>query len=83
MKTNDLKKGVRIQLANGWQGTIMDNKKGDIRLAEIEGDYTEIGSVYSHDIAAAHVNGEWVPIEHTAKQELLRARVSNHSFFFG
>lgn len=56
MKTNDLKKGARIQLRNGWFGTIQDNKKGSIRFAEVEGIYTELGSVYSHDIIVVIIN---------------------------
>jgi hypothetical protein len=50
MKTNDLKKGARVRLSSGWYATLMDNKKGNIRLAEVEGRVTEIGSIYSHDI---------------------------------
>lgn len=76
MKTNDLKKGTRIELANLWQGTLKDNKKGNIRLAEVEGFYTETGSVYSHDIVSAQVNGKWVKVEHTAAQNKLRREVS-------
>ena len=68
VKTNDLKKGARIRLRNGWYGTIYDNMKGNTRLAEVEGFCTEIGSVYSHDIMSAFVGGEWRPITHTKKQ---------------
>jgi len=50
MKTNDLKKGAKVILNNGWKATIMDNKKGNTRLAEVQGIYTEIGSIYAHDI---------------------------------
>lgn len=69
MKTNDIKKGMRIQLKNGWFGTMMDNRKGNIRYAEIEGFFTEIGLVYSADIARVLVNAEWVEVEHTEKQK--------------
>jgi hypothetical protein len=68
VKTNDLKKGTRIQLANGWYGTISDNAKGNIRMAIVEGTYTENGSVYSHDIVRAVVNGYWFKVKHTDKQ---------------
>jgi len=51
MLTNDLKKGHAVRLANGWYAEIADNKKGTIRMAKVYGLYTEIGSVYSHDIA--------------------------------
>ena len=73
MKTNDLKKGARIRLRNGWYGTIADNKKGDIRMAEVEGTFTEIGSVYAYDIVAALVAGDWVVVEHMKKQLKLQA----------
>ena len=69
MKTNDIKKGMRIQMKNGWFGTMMDNRKGNIRYAEIEGFFTEIGSVYSADIARVKVDDEWIEVEHTEKQK--------------
>jgi len=68
MKTNDIKKGMRIRLANDWEGTMMDNKRGNIRFAEVEGYYTEMGSVYAHDIVAVLVEGKWVSVEHTEVQ---------------
>jgi len=75
VKTNDLKKGTRILLRNGWYGTLKDNKKGNIRFAEVEGLYTELGSVYSHDIVEAQLptdntdnSGRWVEVEHTKSQ---------------
>ena len=51
MTTNELKKGTRVILANGWFAEIFDNKKGSTRMAKVYGMYTEIGSVYAHDIA--------------------------------
>lgn len=60
MKTNELKKGCRIRLRCGWYATLMDNMKGNTRLADVEGIYREIGSIYSHDIAAYQdANGQW------------------------
>lgn len=82
VKTNDLKKGTRIRLANGWEATLMDNAKGNIRMAEVEGYFTEIGSVYSHDIVEAKVvvikGGcvmDWRPVEHTPAQLKLKKAV--------
>ena len=72
MKTNELKNGARIQMRNGWYGTVKDNARGNTRLCEIEGTYTEMGSVYSHDIDKASIGGEWVLIEHTPAQHKLR-----------
>jgi len=61
MYTNDLKSGTRILLRNGDSATLKDNKKGNIRMAEVEGLFTEIGSIYSYDIVAhkAYGNGKF------------------------
>lgn len=80
VKTNDLKKGTRVQLSqyshNGWYGTMEDNMRGDTRLVEVEGWFTEIGSVYSHDIIRAMINDEWVLVEHTPKQLKLKKQLT-------
>lgn len=75
MKTNELKKGMRIRLRNGWEADLADNMNGQTRMAKVYGFETEIGSVYSHDIVAvrfpaiADSEGErWIPIEHTPAQ---------------
>jgi hypothetical protein len=72
MKTNDLKKGMRIVLRNGWEATIEDNRKGNIRMATVEGHYTETGSIYAHDIAAVLIDNKWVRLEYTEAQMKLR-----------
>lgn len=79
IRTNDLKAGTRIKLANGWYGTLTDNRKGNIREAEVEGLYTEIGSVYAHDIVQARIDGEWQAVEHTLQQ--IKARKLNGDVF--
>jgi hypothetical protein len=80
VKTNDLKKGARIQLACGWFATIADNAKGNTRDALVEGYVTEQGSVYSHDIAyAIQQDGTRIAIEHTPAQVKLKKQVE--SFF--
>jgi hypothetical protein len=69
MKTNDLKKGDRVHLNNGWYATIEDNKKGNIRTATVEGYYTEKGSIYAYDILTFITpEGKRVNIEHTPAQ---------------
>jgi len=50
MVTNKLKKGSRVILKNGWCAKIEDNLKGNTRMATVHGLYTEMGSVYSHDM---------------------------------
>ena len=76
MKTNEIKKGMRVQLNNGWFGTMFDNARGNTRLVEVEGIYTEIGSVYSHDIERVVVDGNWVMVEHTPAQLKLKRVVA-------
>ena len=74
VKTNDLKKGARILLANGWYGTIADNAKGVRRDVRVEGFHTETGSVYAHDIKyLINPDGTRVAIEHTPAQLKLKA----------
>jgi hypothetical protein len=69
MLSNELKKGAKIVLkGTGWKGTIYDNAKGNIRMAEVEGIYTEIGSIYVWDIAYAIIDGVQVKIDLTDKQ---------------
>jgi hypothetical protein len=80
MKTNELKKGVRIQLRNGWQAIVKDNAKGNTRMCEVFGHFTEIGSVYSHDIMKAEINDQWIDIEHTDAQKKLREKVKALGF---
>ncbi len=77
--TNEIKKDDRILQSNGWFGTMYDNKNGNIRLAEVEGFFTEIGSVYAHDIVAAQKDGVWRPIKYTDKQD--KARGLNKGLF--
>lgn len=77
--TNEIKKGDRILQVNGWFGTMYDNKNGNIRMAEVEGLYTEIGSIYAYDIIAAQKDDVWRPIEHTAKQK--KAHETNNALF--
>ncbi len=85
MKTNDLKKGARVRLENGWYATIADNLKGTIRMATVEGFETETGSVYAHDISFARVAGvgsrpTWAIIEHTPAQVKLRETIKQMGF---
>jgi len=73
MKTDDIKKGQRVLLRCGWQGTMADNGKGDTRIVHVEGDYRETGSVYSHDLVKVKgAADEWVLVEHTPEQDRLR-----------
>ena len=75
MKSNDIKSGFKIQLNNGWFGIMRDNKKGNIRMAEICGIYKEIGSIYSHNIKSVlnPSNNEWENVEYTKEQITLKS----------
>ena len=83
MKTADIKKGMRVRMDNGWYGTMKDNMRGTTRVVEVEGFYTETGSVYSHDIVAVlpHRSGTWVSVEHTPKE--LKCKEMAESIFSG
>jgi hypothetical protein len=80
IKTNDLKKGTRVQLRNGWFATMADNARGNTRLASVEGYVTETGSIYAHDIVRAQVANSWVTVGHTKQQELLRDRITQFGY---
>lgn len=77
MKTNQIKKGTSIKLKNGWFGVMFDNKKGNIRMAEVDGFHKEIGSIYAWDIAKAFdsESDQWVDIELTDKQKADQTRI--------
>jgi hypothetical protein len=82
MLTNDIKKGMRFKLACGWSATMEDNRKGNTRMATVEGLYTEMGSVYAHDIVRV-LNPEtkqWEGVEYTPAQEKLRLTVRSMGF---
>jgi hypothetical protein len=76
LNTNDLKKGTQIMLKNGWAAVIYDNKKGNTRLAEVDGIFKEIGSIYAHDIDQAFINNEWQPVTHTKNQKDLNTLIN-------
>lgn len=80
MKTNDLKRGSRVKLRNGWEADIADNMKGNTRLATVYGDFTETGSVYAHDIASVKISDQWFDIEHTPAQIKLMEQLKRIGF---
>lgn len=80
IKTNDLKKGARVRLSNGWYATIADNARGNTRMATVEGFVTETGSVYAHDIQETFIGGDWLKVTHTKDQQQMRQRVTTWGF---
>ena len=86
MLANDIKKGMRVQLANGFEGTMMDNGKGNTRCVRVEGIFTETGSVYTKDIVAVapSVNAmgfsAWEAVELSPKQKEQAAKIRQFGF---
>ncbi len=82
MKTNEMTKGVRVLLRNGWEADMMDNMKGNTRLVKVYGIECEIGSVYSHDIVAyKDGDGDWCQnVEYTPAQLKCKAAVKAMGF---
>ena len=84
VKTNDIKKGIKIksvQLGVPVTGIMLDNKKGNTRLVDVKGSevglFDEMGSVYSHDIILAEIDGVWKSVEHTEKQLNLKRQLNS------
>lgn len=72
MKTNELKKGTRVRLrGTGWEADLIDNMRGNIRMAKVYGAFTEAGSIYSHNIVAyKDKDGNWKhDLEYTESQK--------------
>jgi hypothetical protein len=83
MLANDIKKGMRLRLRNGWYGTMMDNAKGNTRMVDVEGFEREIGSVYTKDIALVYIpDATWSgglrpePVELSDRQRKAAAQIS-------
>ena len=69
MLQNDMKKGQLGILTNGWKFRIEDNKKGNVRMAMVWGYETEMGSIYTSDIAYLTMpNGTTERLEKTPAQ---------------
>ena len=68
VRTDQLKKGVRIRLRNGWEAIVVEECNGNTLIAKVFGLFTETGSVYAHNIVAAEVNGKWVEVEMNEEQ---------------
>ena len=75
--TNDLKKGDRVKLRNGWEAIIQDNKRGNYRYAEVFGTWPETSEIYAHDIVGVKLDNIWYPIQHTLKQKQMLIQVND------
>lgn len=69
MLQNEMKKGQMGVLKNGWKFRIEDNKRGNVRMATVYGMFTEMGSIYTSEIAGVEVNGVMEPLEQTSAQK--------------
>ena len=82
MLANNMRKGQTGTQVNGWKFEIMDNKKGNIRLAKVYGFETEIGSIYIHDIASVDMpDGNTEPVEFTPAQAKKAAQILMRSLW--
>ena len=78
--SNEMKKGDFIIQANGWYGEILDNMKGNTRVANIHGYFTEAGSIYVWDITNIVKDGKLYNLKLTDKQVKDRVMVESISF---
>jgi hypothetical protein len=70
VKPNDIKKGETVILKReGWKAEMLDNMRGNVRMAKVYGTFEECGSIYVWDIAYVIRDGKNYPIELTAKQK--------------
>lgn len=75
--SNALKIGDKVRLKNGWDAVMMDNKRGNIRMAEVHGICTEIGSIYAWDINyRIEEDGTGTLVKLTPKQEKDQAAIA-------
>lgn len=76
IKSTEITKGTRVLLNNGWEATIADNaKKKNTRFATVYGFFTEMGSIYTHDIKYAKIGNDWVKVTHSKKQTDLQKMI--------
>ena len=77
---NKLKKGVRGMLKNGCGFILMDSKRGNIRMAQVDGLFgTDTESIYMHDVDWVEIGGDAVKVEAT-RQEYLETETDVYEF---
>lgn len=75
MITNDIKKGAKLVLTGRRTATMVDNKKGIIRMVEtdaVNGWVNEIGSVYINEILLADDEPVGITPAHQKQLDKLR-----------
>ena len=78
--SNEIKKGDFILQVNGWYGEMLDNMKGNTRVANIHGYFTEAGSIYVWDITNIVKDGKLYNLKLTDKQVKDKIMVESISF---
>jgi len=79
IQPNEIKKGDLGYLKNGWKFEMMDNKKGNIRMAKVHGIEIEIGSIYAHEIAFIQKDGDDVPVD-ASRYQVQATMIKNLGF---
>jgi hypothetical protein len=74
IRTDQLKKGMRIRLRSGWEALVVKGCDGNTLQAQVFGDFTETGRIYAHDVVAAMIDGAWVEVEMNLQQMATQAR---------
>ena len=65
---------------NGSQFILMDSKRGNIRMAQVDGLFgTEMGNIYMHDVDWVEVGGDAVKVD-TSRYELQTKMIKNLGF---
>ena len=67
--SNDIKEGDCLFLYNCWYAEMLDNARGNIRIANVHGDFTEAGSIYVWDIDKVARNKKMYTVKLTDKQK--------------
>lgn len=83
MLANNMKKGMKIVTALGFHGEIADNKKGNIRMINVQGEFgPELGSIYTKDIRKVlnPETGQWEAVELSDAQKKQAAAITAFGF---
>lgn len=78
--SNEMKDGDLILQTNGWYGEIVDNMRGNTRIANVHGLFVEAGSIYVWDIDVVCKGGYIYKLKLTPKQEKDKVKVEAMSF---
>lgn len=80
--SNDIKDGDVFVQNNGWVGEMVDNMRGNTRVANIHGYFEETGSVYVWHISQVAKDGVLRKLKLTPKQEKDKLRTEEFESIF-